>query len=717
MTWSASSKVCCSDTIATTLTPKTLLPNATYWWRVRAVDPAGTPGQWTVGQSFTQSFDSFITAPASTPSIANLHMADNLGDIGTDVDGGTVGYQTQVPIVKWDPVPGASAYDVLMVQYVSGQCQWTTSGVPRWTTRTAATSFTPLASGWNNLAPWPANGVGVSTDTYDLQAGMSYCVRVTPFRDQANTGSGFADVSGDPTFLNANNDESTPAFTFTTMPTGNACTAPCNNGYLGAADYEAPLTGSTTGAVPLFTWNPVAGANGYFVIVAHDPAFSNIVDYAFTHIPAYAPRAGGSPRTYQTNNNSHFYWVVLPASGVDGSGAATLPNSGHPQSFDLPHTGPSLLAPADQATVTGVPTFSWDPIDGARQYELYVSTDPNFGGANGTVDEDITTSNTTYTSQDVAYPSDQDVYWEVRALDFNNHAQPWSDVRVYSQTWPTPDLTGVTSPSSTDVEPNFSWNPVQGALSYTFEFEQPGDSQFTDTTVNTTTWTRTSPFNLGDIKWRVFANFGKLHGSSTDGPTTGDQIFTRSIAAPTGEATIAPSGTGSAPVLLTWNWQPGAATYSVELSSDPSFATSLPADTTETNSYAPTLMPSSQESQLLAGGSWYWRVAAVDTSGKTGPYSTAKPLTFATRLAATASTTVMGSKTTQTIKITVKDGQGHSVRGAKVTVSGAGVKKTSKTNKTGNTFSFKVHPTKKGTITFSASKSGCAGGKVQVVVF
>jgi hypothetical protein len=50
-------------------------------------------------------------------------------------------------------------------------------------------------------------------------------------------------------------------------------------------------------------------------------------------------------------------------------------------------------------------------------------------------------------------------------------------------------------------------------------------------------------------------------------------------------------------------------------------------------------------------------------------------------------------------------------------VSGAGVKKTSKTNKTGNTFSFKVHPTKKGNITFSASKSGCAGVKVTTVVY
>ena len=105
ISWSGGSKVCCSDTFATTLTPKGLLPNAMYGWRVRAIDASGYAGAWTVGTNFSQSYDSFVTAPPSTPSVANLRMADNLGDPGTDVDSGTAGYQTQVPVVKWDAVP------------------------------------------------------------------------------------------------------------------------------------------------------------------------------------------------------------------------------------------------------------------------------------------------------------------------------------------------------------------------------------------------------------------------------------------------------------------------------------------------------------------------------------------------------------------------------------------------------------------------------------
>ena len=34
------------------------VPNGTYWWRVRPVDPNGNAGQWNNGQSFTKAFDS-----------------------------------------------------------------------------------------------------------------------------------------------------------------------------------------------------------------------------------------------------------------------------------------------------------------------------------------------------------------------------------------------------------------------------------------------------------------------------------------------------------------------------------------------------------------------------------------------------------------------------------------------------------------------------------
>ena len=52
-----------------------------------------------------------------------------------------------------------------------------------------------------------------------------------------------------------------------------------------------------------------------------------------------------------------------------------------------------------------------------------------------------------------------------------------------------------------------------------------------------------------------------------------------------------------------------------------------------------------------------------------------------------------------------------------MTVSGAGVPKTSKLTGSTGKASFKVHPTKSGTITWSATKSGCVTGKATTSVY
>ena len=50
-----------------------------------------------------------------------------------------------------------------------------------------------------------------------------------------------------------------------------------------------------TARMPLFTWEHITGACGYFVVVAKDEDFTNVVDVARTKIPAYAPRHVGRP--------------------------------------------------------------------------------------------------------------------------------------------------------------------------------------------------------------------------------------------------------------------------------------------------------------------------------------------------------------------------------------------------------------------------------------
>ncbi len=66
-------------------------------------------------------------------------------------------------------------------------------------------------------------------------------------------------------------------------------------GYAGADDYVLPARGTLTRLTPLVTWKPIAGRQSYFVLVSKDANFSNIVDYAFTQVPAYSPRSLAGP--------------------------------------------------------------------------------------------------------------------------------------------------------------------------------------------------------------------------------------------------------------------------------------------------------------------------------------------------------------------------------------------------------------------------------------
>src|SRR5205085_7708792 len=122
---------------------------------------------------------------------------------------------------------------------------------------------------------YPTAGATFEAGGTKLHAGHHYCVRI---RAEGDTDSAGKRVYGDYTFLN-------DAFTY--QPSGPA---------LGSVqlptsgDYLAPSGGIVSGQTPMYRWKPINGANAYWVIIARDPTFTTLVDYAFTQIPAYVPR-------------------------------------------------------------------------------------------------------------------------------------------------------------------------------------------------------------------------------------------------------------------------------------------------------------------------------------------------------------------------------------------------------------------------------------------
>ena len=785
------SKVCCTNAvIGNSYAPTVVFKDNTYYWRVRALDTSGNPGLWNAGPNFTKTFDKVPPTPG--PSIKNLRMRDNLADPGTDAEPGTPGYQTRVPVLRWDPVPGAASYEVEVAPHESGICNWSAPTVNHWRVKTSVPFWTPLGSGWLGVKPY-SDPMVVSNEATRLVAGQGYCVRVRARSDRDNANG---EVYGDYTYLDDGTDK---AFTFLNYPEPDREGAA--GSYLAASEYLLPQLGSMNGRTPFFSWKPLprvprktlrntsnveavtltessapfratvrehaadtskdelvltrvspagswtysypdgnlnalataveadpahsvdvevhvdgtplarvtdspfTSAQSYYVLVAKDPSFSNIVDYAFTQVPAYAPRSSVKPTTYPDETTS-YYWAVLPAIGMNGSLATGNPLSASPSSFQKQSAPPTQTSPAGGASVQLQPTFRWTPVEGARRYRLQVADDPTFGS----LVDDVVTDSTAYTSN-TSYPADTVLYWRVRADDENLIGLTWSATGTFQRRLPSP-APSAANPASGESIPLWTWSPLTGAVSYDVAVDEPdGDhSEFSD--FRSAAFTAVKMTGTGVWGWRVRAQFPKALGNQVQpgawSPTT---PFTRTISEPGGARTEV-SGIS---VLLSWNPKPGAKNYRVQISQRADFQVNVEQLDTDNTSYAPLLTATTYQ----AGGSFWWRVAAQDEDKNVGDFSPAQQFNLAKassrgpsaltrlRLVLKLVKTKKGRRVTATVKA-----NGRPARGALVRIFATGVTpRKAKTNKYGKvTFTLKKlgrgKTLKRRQLRFHAAKTG-----------
>ena len=576
------SKVCCTGTvIGTSLSPTQPLPDNTYYWRVRAVDVDGNVGVWNPSSADASRFEKVFDKAAALgrPSITNLHMRDDRNDPAP-------AGPTQTPVVVWDQVPGASSYLVEVTPHGGGFCDWS-SPVEHWRVSTATTAWTPLGYRLSAPAPYP-DKFSIRGDSVRLTAGKSYCVRV---RAKSDTDSNRNDVYGDFAYLNGPDQV---AFTFAGYP----CPTSCSRGYLGAGDYLTPQSGRTT--TPYFTWGGGVNAGSWFVIVAKDPEFHNIVDYAWTQVRAYAPRSGLNPITYPDETTS-YYWAVLPAAGWDGKTAVGDPLSASPAKFDKQSTPPRLVTPAPRANAGAPPDFTWTAVEGARRYNLQVSREDDFGN----LLDNVTTASISYTTN-TSYPADVALYWRVRAEDEKAVGLTWSETRVFRYKLAAPDTAG--GERAGDSIPTWRWKPVQGAVTYDMHVALPDGSQKDFRGLRAAALTATKMTGTGVFRWRVRANFPKGRSGTVPGPWSQTKPFTRTLGRPAGARTVG----GGRSVHFAWQPKAGAQEYVVQVSERPDFRRVSERETTDATTYAPALdrrfsTRGSENSPFL-----YWRVAALD---------------------------------------------------------------------------------------------------------
>lgn len=678
--WAVGSRVCCDEAaIGTSLSPLRLLPNNTYYWRVRALDTDGNAGDWNVGASFAKGFDDVV------PTIPRLRVRDNLAD-GRPAAGPSGLPTTDAPVVAWDPVPGASSYEVRVVPW-DGFCNWSAAYLRAWTATTATTAWTPLAPQWNAQRPL---GNAFPTVAYDsgrsLADGMSYCVRV---RARSDRDAKFNEIVSDWTQLGGVGHA---AFTYEA-----GAVSPCFATATPVSAYNEPQTARVASQAPLFTWRRVAGACAYYVVVARDAKFTKIVDVALTNIPAYAPRSAVSPATYADETTS-YYWAVMPTTGATGNGLSTQPQEDAPRPFEKRSAPPRRLGPSDGGDVTTQASFRWTASEGAREYRIQVDDDPTFGSPIA----DVLTNSTSYTP-DQAFPADTILYWRVRANDENRVGLTWSDTGTFRRRFAVPSPSH-DDPEEGDAIPALSWSPVDGAVSYDMHVEQ-ADGTKRDFPMRSTAFTPVAFYGTGIWHWQVRANF-KSGFRTVSGGYSGARPFARRIATPTGIRTSRAQGGA----LLSWEPATMARQYKVQISTSDSFSTIIEQVDTSNTSFAPKMTAPA----FASGAPLYWRVAAVDEGNNAGgfaatPLQNERPLRVRLR-----GKLRRGHK--GRVRITVTSNSRRRVAKALVTVSGAVPGARPRRTGRRGTVTLRLRPTKRGKVRIRVEKRGYAPAKVTLRV-
>lgn len=699
--FAAGSKVCCVDPVlGTSYSYPDGLASNTYYWRVRARDTNGNAGDWNIGPSFKKDFDR--NADTGNLPIKNLRMIDNdiasYSGSGTDKDTGTVGYQTYVPAATWDRVPGAAMYEV---EIRSGA----TCSNAIATRYVATNAWAPLAKipiGWE--PPMPTTQALFDDETSFLSAGTTYCLRVRAYQDKGLDASNLSKyVIGDWTTID--NDGNTSdgifrSFTYLGAQPEAALSPPSVPMYLAANQYRLPATGSTSTQTPWFTWATMNGAKAYWVEIARDPSFTTIVEVGYTEKPIFVPHSGGpgspesQPQTFNDETTS-YYWAVWPVDQANNFGVQLDP--AHPTSFQKQSIATNLVAPTDGETVGLAPTFKWGRSDWARRYRLQIATTSTFAAASVQIDREV--DGTSFTVED-ALPADAVLYWRVGAVDWRSKQLAWSTPRTFRKSIPVP-VPSATNPTTGDGPLPWLWQPLQGVTSYELELEYPDGSkppkryQGLQQAGVTFLWLEGS----GIWRWKVRAHFPSPNGSDVTSPWTATQPFANQMPEPINLGEGGGTGRGDG-ILLHWDPRPGAKSYRVEISLTPDFARVLESKTAQTTAFAPLLKATGLSK---VGGQLWWRVMVVDSLSNRGDVATARPFKLPKLMTMKVTgQTARGTRTTLLVKVT--DSRGKAIRGIVVRASGVG-RGSGRTNAKGIA-RLRVRPSRAGTLTITASRSG-----------
>jgi len=350
---------------------------------------------------------------------------------------------------------------------------------------------------------------------------------------------------------------------------------------------------------PVLRWDPVPGAQGYSVEI------DSGVDPDWVDTKLYTTETTSLVPTETQEPADDYWWRVRADFGGGISSAAS-----DPRSYSI-KAMPAVQLDNTASTMEDV-VLKWNPVPGAVDYEIRVSTDNDFN----VITDHQYVSGTRY-SPPTTYDN-ASYWWQVRARDVFGQTEEWtsSDTQtgVFQRTWPekpslvTPAIGS--TPSNTDL--TFQWTPVPHAAWYLLDVgTDPGFSSGTTfktckstQTTYTPGWSRVGlydnrcmPTKAGTWYWRVramdsntspyttvngrFSEVGSFTWtpptitSTAPGEVTGERLSLDGNGANPCTASLSASGGVCAGVtttpMLDWDPAPGATSYIIYLAHDSNF--------------------------------------------------------------------------------------------------------------------------------------------------
>jgi PKD repeat protein len=469
-----------------------------------------------------------------------------------------------------------------------------------------------------------AGGYDMPSFTWTAVAGTNqYSLRVI----DNNTGKApivVANIGGSATSYQATSTQAlTPGHNFTTylyaFSTNSQYSLSTQNFALAALAAPTSLSPNTTIPAsdgydtPSFTWNPVAGANHYYLKVLDDNTGKSPIVVSNVNGTSYT-----TPVT-QALTPGHTFTTYVYAYSTNGQAYSFSTQKFVLAALAAP-TGitPSATIPASSGYDT--PTFTWNAVAGANHYYLKV-VDNSLSLARIVIPDVSGTSYTTTVGQALTPGHSFTTY--VYAYSTNGQAFKLSTQKFALAALTAPSLTsgpsGTIAASNGYDTPTLMWSNVSGASYYYLRLVDTtvGLVVINNPNLSSTSFTPTAPLTPGhSYTWYVAAK--SINGQNS--LAFSSQTFNlAALAAPT---LTGPSGTiSTTSPSFAWNNVSGANHYHLVLMDTTTNVAVINANVS-TNSFTPTI-------PLVLGHSFVWYVAAISTNGQNTPSMSSSTFTLA----------------------------------------------------------------------------------------